>query len=61
MVSCVARHLFFSTTQPMRAVSCPLWTDSQTHRDRRCNCKLDCDVLASLALHRSAAERLPRR
>jgi len=45
----------------MRAVSCPLWTDSQTHHDRHCNCKLDCDVLESLALHRSAAELLPWR
>ena len=45
----------------MRAVSCPLWTDSQTHCARRCNCKLDCDVLESLALHRSAAELLPWR
>ena len=45
----------------MRAVSCPLWTDSQTYRGRRRNCKLDCDVLESLALHRAAAELLPRR
>ncbi len=28
-------------------------------RDRRCN--FDCDVFQSLALHRSAAELLPRR
>jgi hypothetical protein len=45
----------------MRAVSCSLWTDSQTHHDRLCSCKLDCDILESLALHRSAAELLPRR
>jgi hypothetical protein len=45
----------------MQAVSCSLWTDSQTHRHRRCNCELDCDILESLALHRSAAELLQRR
>jgi hypothetical protein len=45
----------------MRTMSCPLWTDSQTHRERRCDCKLDGDVPESLALHRSAAELLPQR